>query len=291
MDWDDIQREFDRVNAMSCKPVGMQKYKAGHIFDENMSVKWNRDKLAEENKKFQDEVARLNTLKNKGFLAVHELVYQKIQEDIGHDLPRAAAEKIFPMRMRAGTSMDFMMRGVSWNGWLSWFLKFLKCRKEGRKSRMRNKDRQPYLPRSDNTGSLSVHKRIAKGRKMKKFFLTIALLASLLLCSCGSEADKANYNISKQADYFESERKITVYNARTDTVILEAEGYMSISNNSNNELVCTVKIGPDTYRKNYIYLNDYTMYVVEDITGTHTDPYHYKLYFHTDILPSVEAKS
>ena len=94
MDWNNIQREFDRVNAMSCKPVGMQKYKAGHIFDENMSVKWNRDKLAEENKKFQDEVARLNTLKNKGLLAVHELVYQKIQEDIGHDLPRAAAEKI-----------------------------------------------------------------------------------------------------------------------------------------------------------------------------------------------------
>ena len=29
---------------------------------------------------------------------------------------------------------------------------------------------------------------------------------------------------------------------------------------------------------------------VEDITGTHTDPYHYKLYFHTDILPSVEVK-
>ena len=73
--------------------------------------------------------------------------------------------------------------------------------------------------------------------------------------------------------------------------ILEAEGYMSISNNSSNELVCTVKIGPDTYRKNYIYLNGYTMYVVEDITGTHTDPYHYKLYFHTDILPDVEVRS
>ena len=121
---------------------------------------------------------------------------------------------------------------------------------------------------------------------MKKFFAAITLLAVLLLCGC-SEADKANANISKQADYFESERKITVYNARTDKVIMEAEGYMSISNNSNNELVCTVKIGPDTYRKNYIYLNDYTMYVVEDITGTHTDPYHYKLYFHTGILPRV----
>lgn len=125
---------------------------------------------------------------------------------------------------------------------------------------------------------------------MKKILLALALAISILLCGCSSEAEKANYNISKQADYFESERKITVYNARTDKVIMEAEGYMSISNNSNNELVCTVKVGPDSYRKNYIYLNDYTMYVVEDITGTHTDPYHYKLYFHTDILPSVEMK-
>ena len=129
-----------------------------------------------------------------------------------------------------------------------------------------------------------------KERTMKKILLALALAASILLCGCSSEAEKANYNISKQADYFESERKITVYNARTDKVIMEAEGYMSISNNSNNELVCTVKVGPDSYRKNYIYLNDYTMYVVEDITGTHTDPYHYKLYFHTDILPSVEVK-
>lgn len=126
---------------------------------------------------------------------------------------------------------------------------------------------------------------------MKKIFSAVfsALIATMLLCGC-SEAYKANHNIAKQADYFESERKITVYNARTDTIVIEAEGYMSISNNNNDELVCTVKIGPDQYKVNYIYLNEYTMYVVEDITGTHTDPYHYKLYFHTDILPSVEVK-
>ena len=124
---------------------------------------------------------------------------------------------------------------------------------------------------------------------MKKILLSLALAASILLCGC-SEADKANVNISKQADYFESERKITVYNARTDKIIMEAEGYMSISNNGHSELVCTMRIGPGQYKMNYIYLNDYTMYVVEDITGTHTDPYHYKLYFHTDVLPSVEVK-
>lgn len=127
---------------------------------------------------------------------------------------------------------------------------------------------------------------------MKKMIsLMMAVLTALvLLCGCTSEASKANYNVAKQANYFESERKITVYNARTDTVVMEAEGYMSISNNGHNELVCTVKVGPDQYKVNYIYLNAETMYVVEDITGTHTDPYHYKLYFNTQVLPSVEVK-
>lgn len=125
---------------------------------------------------------------------------------------------------------------------------------------------------------------------MKKLFVfVIALVMVLAMAGC-SEADKVNYNMSKQADYFECERRITVYNARTDKIILEAEGYMSISNNSTKELVVTVKTGPSEYKKNYIYLNDYTLYVVEDITGTHTDPYHYKIYFHTEILPDVEVK-
>lgn len=115
----------------------------------------------------------------------------------------------------------------------------------------------------------------------------MALAMALAMAGC-TEASKVNSNLSKQADHFECERRITVYNARTDKVILEAEGYMSITNNETGELVVTVKTGPDTYRKNYVYINEYTMYVVEDITGTHTDPYHYKLYFHTNVLPSVE---
>ena len=125
---------------------------------------------------------------------------------------------------------------------------------------------------------------------MKKFvFIFLALYILLIFSGC-SEADKVNSNLSKQADYFECERRITVYNARTDTIILEAEGYMSISNNSKNELVVTVKTGLNEYKKNYIYLNVYTLYVVEDITGTHTDPYHYKMYFHTEFPIDVETK-
>ena len=128
---------------------------------------------------------------------------------------------------------------------------------------------------------------------MKKFLcimFVLVILCSFTGCELLSEADKVNSNINKQSNYFECERRVTVYNARTDTIILECEGYISISNNASSELVVTVKTGPDTYKKNYIYLNDYTLYVIEDITGTHTDPYHYKMYFNTNILPTVEVK-
>lgn len=126
---------------------------------------------------------------------------------------------------------------------------------------------------------------------MKKFLISLSVVLTIVLAFSGcSEANKVNANISKQAQYFECERRITVYNARTDKVIFEAEGYMDISNNTSNELVITCKTGANQYKKNYVYLNEYTMYAVEDITGTHTDPYHYKFYFHTEVIPDIEVK-
>lgn len=128
-----------------------------------------------------------------------------------------------------------------------------------------------------------------KKKILSAIFVIMILALSFLTTGC-SEADKVNSNLSKEADYFNCERRVTVYNARTDLVILNIEGFMSISNNSSNELVVTCKVGNNEYKKNYVYLNEYTMYVVEDITGTHTDPYHYKLYFHTEFPVDIETK-
>ena len=116
---------------------------------------------------------------------------------------------------------------------------------------------------------------------MKKTISLILMLICVVMMLTGcTEADRVNYNISKQADYFESVRRVTVYNARTDKVIFEIEGLMSISNSSGGELVVTCKVGEGQYKKNYVYLNEYVLYVVEDIYGTVTDPYHYKVYLH-----------
>ena len=61
--------------------------------------------------------------------------------------------------------------------------------------------------------------------------ILVALMIAVTAAGC-TEADKVNANLSKDAGYFNCERRITVYNARTDNVILTVEGYMSVSNNS-----------------------------------------------------------
>lgn len=122
---------------------------------------------------------------------------------------------------------------------------------------------------------------------MKKIFaVLLVLLMCFSMCAC-TAAENVNYNLSQAADNFECLRKITVYNARTDLIVMEMEGAMSLSNNGTNELVVTCKTGPGEYKKNYIYLNEYVIYVVEDITGTTTNPYHYKVHFYT-ALPDID---
>lgn len=124
-----------------------------------------------------------------------------------------------------------------------------------------------------------------------KRILCIALLLALgfTLCGCIDTATTVNHNLSVEANEFKVLRRITVYNARTDLVILEMEGYMSLSNNTSSELVVTCKTGENTFKKNYVYLNDYTLYVVEDINGTEVDPYHYKVIFYTK-TPDFEVR-
>ena len=123
---------------------------------------------------------------------------------------------------------------------------------------------------------------------MKKIFAMLLVVLCLVGCMTGcNEAENVNHNLSQAADNFQVVRKITVYNARTDLIIMEMEGLMSISNSATSELVVTCMTGPNQYKKNYIYLNEYVIYVVEDITGTVTDPYHYKIHFYT-ALPDID---
>lgn len=126
-------------------------------------------------------------------------------------------------------------------------------------------------------------KRIAAG--------TIAgVMLAGTLCGC-SEASRVRRNLNQEADNFNIQRRITVLNARTDKVLLEMEGTFSLSNNSDNELVVTCEVGEGKYQKHYIYLNSYTLYVVEDISGADVDPYHYELNIIPEMVGGVKVTS
>ena len=130
-------------------------------------------------------------------------------------------------------------------------------------------------------------KKVSNYKFMSKIIalvLTTVCLFSFVSCTA---AENVNHNLSQAADNFEVLRRITVYNARTDLIVMEMEGYMSLSNNTSSELIVTCKTGVNEYKKNYVYLNEYVIYVVEDITGTNTNPYHYKVHFY-GALPDID---
>ena len=115
------------------------------------------------------------------------------------------------------------------------------------------------------------------------------ILVIVMLTGC-READKVKYNISQQADNFNVVRRLTVVNARTDTVLLQLTGTFALKNNNSNELEVICELADGTYQKHFVYLNEYTLYVVEDLSGCNVDKYSYELNFMPLTVPDVKIK-
>lgn len=118
--------------------------------------------------------------------------------------------------------------------------------------------------------------------------LLCATTVSFTLNSC-RESDRVSYNVSREADSFNVTRKLTVLNVRTDTIMMELTGTFSLSNSSERELAIICKTGDDVYKKHYVYLNDWTAYTVEDISGADVDPYNYEIRFYPQMILGVDV--
>jgi len=113
----------------------------------------------------------------------------------------------------------------------------------------------------------------------KKYMLLLIGLALCVSMTACTESAQVSHNISKEADNFNVTRKLTVINARTDTVLLELIGTFSLKNNTSSELEIICEVADGVYQKHFVYLNEYTLYVVEDISGAQVDKYHYEINF------------
>ena len=70
--------------------------------------------------------------------------------------------------------------------------------------------------------------------------------------------------------------------------MFELVGVFSIDNNSENELEVTCQTGENEYKKHYIYLNEYTIYTVEDVSGANVSQYQYEVNFLPEMIKPVK---
>lgn len=120
---------------------------------------------------------------------------------------------------------------------------------------------------------------------MKKIIKALALVTLLNTTGC-TQADTVRHNLTEDADSFNITRRITVFNTRTDKVLMQMTGVMSIKTDSDTkELNVLVKDG-ETYYKHIIYLNDDTTYVMEDVGGADVSRSAYEIHFLPEVLQS-----
>lgn len=87
--------------------------------------------------------------------------------------------------------------------------------------------------------------------KPRAIAATLALTGALALTGCTPESQVVSENISKEADSFNVQRKITVLNTRTDKFMFYAEGRCSVERD-NGWLIAICRHAPDEYRKHLI---------------------------------------
>lgn len=117
------------------------------------------------------------------------------------------------------------------------------------------------------------------------------LVLSFTLCGC-TEAERVSHNVSKEADNFNVKRRLTVINTRTDKCILQMTGMISIEDVQNG-IAVLVEVDHDKgiYQKHWVYLNENTMYTVEDLNGVEVSRYAYEMEFMPQTLSPIKIST
>ena len=125
--------------------------------------------------------------------------------------------------------------------------------------------------------------------KINKELIPVLIIVAVLgLGAVGCrESNRVSHNITKEADNFNVTRRLVVINARTDKPLFELVGNFALSNNDENELEVVCQTGKNEFKKHYIYLNEYTIYTVEDISGANVNKYKYEVNFLPETIQPI----
>lgn len=127
--------------------------------------------------------------------------------------------------------------------------------------------------------------------KRKIAGIAVGLLVVACLAGC-SQAERVNYNITKDADNFNQVRQVTVVNCLQGDVLFQMTGKLSIiADVEDKQLEIIAEDENGKYKKHFIGLSDNVTYVVEDITSDDISNYRYTLNFNPKMWLPVEVKT
>ena len=129
-------------------------------------------------------------------------------------------------------------------------------------------------------------------KKILATLLAVGLMATMLT-GCQTEAQRASYNLSQEADNFNIVRQLTVINCIEGDVLFQMTGRMSITaDTADNQLEIIVE-DDGTYVKHFVGLSDNVTYVVEDLNlGDNTvSKYKYTLNFNPNMWIPVDVET
>lgn len=122
---------------------------------------------------------------------------------------------------------------------------------------------------------------------MKKKLVGMVILLSLVLAGC-RESSRVSHNVSREADSFGVVRRVTVINMRSDELVFEVIGNISIDTSDQEKLVIIAETEEGTYKKHYINMTEWNMYVVEDIGGADVSNYQYEVNYLPEMVVPFE---
>lgn len=126
-----------------------------------------------------------------------------------------------------------------------------------------------------------------------KLKLLLLAITALVFSGCNeTDARVASYNLSKQVDMFEIDRRIVFYNGINGQYILSIEGKCSINvDTSEKQLEVTCKTGENDYKKHFLGLSENVTYFAEQLKSKDVSVYHYEVVFKPQsIIPDVDFR-
>lgn len=132
---------------------------------------------------------------------------------------------------------------------------------------------------------------------MKKFFIVLTVLISVLFISCTpNDYAEINYNREARAAKYQSEyattvnklemkegnfktlRRVTFYNVRLGEIVFACEGYCHVQIDKDGDVELVVKVGPEEYLRHYLGQKQDITYFSEQLKPTEVINYdHYTI--------------